>query len=114
MPNIELEYWFIDDSSSDNTINELRKLQQKDPAHVHYASFSRNFGKKAGLYCGLQQATGDYVAVMDVDLQDPPELLPQMLGYLKSDKYDVLEHAGAIARTTDSIISCPHVLQVDQ
>ena len=88
LPNIELEYWFIDDGSSDNTLGELRKLQQKDPEHVHYASFSRNFGKEAGLYCGLQQATGDYVAVMDVDLQDPPELLPKMLGYLESGEYD--------------------------
>ena len=87
-PNIELEYWFIDAGSSDNTLGELRKLQQKDPEHVHYASFSRNFGKEAGLYCGLQQATGDYVAVMDVDLQDPPELLPKMLGYLESGEYD--------------------------
>ena len=88
LPNIELEYWFIDDGSSDNTLDELRKLQQKDPEHVHYASFSRNFGKEAGLYCGLQQATGDYVAVMDVDLQDPPELLPKMLGYLETGEYD--------------------------
>lgn len=88
LPNIELEYWFIDDGSSDNTLDELRKLQQKDPTHVHYASFSRNFGKEAGLYCGLQQATGDYVAVMDVDLQDPPELLPKMFGYLESGEYD--------------------------
>lgn len=88
LPGIELEYWFIDDGSTDNTLAELRKLQQKDPSHVHYASFSRNFGKEAGLYCGLQQATGDYVAVMDVDLQDPPELLPKMLGYLESGEYD--------------------------
>ena len=88
LPDIELEYWFIDDGSSDNTLGELRKLQQKDSEHVHYASFSRNFGKEAGLYCGLQQATGDYVAVMDVDLQDPPELLPKMLGYLESGEYD--------------------------
>lgn len=88
LQNIELEYWFIDDGSSDNTLDKLRKLQQKDPTHVHYASFSRNFGKEAGLYCGLQQATGDYIAVMDVDLQDPPELLPKMLGYLQSGEYD--------------------------
>lgn len=88
LKNIDLEYWFIDDGSSDNTLGELRKLQQQDPEHVHYASFSRNFGKEAGLYCGLKQATGDYVAVMDVDLQDPPELLPKMLKYLQSGEYD--------------------------
>lgn len=88
LKNIELEYWFIDDGSKDNTLQVLRKLEKKDPQHVHYAAFSRNFGKEAGLYCGLQQATGDYVAVMDVDLQDPPELLPKMLGYLESGEYD--------------------------
>lgn len=88
LKDIDLEYWFIDDGSKDNTLKELRTLQAKDPEHVHYASFSRNFGKEAGLYCGLQQATGDYVAVMDVDLQDPPELLPKMLNYIKSGDYD--------------------------
>ncbi|WP_290032936.1 glycosyltransferase family 2 protein [Ligilactobacillus cholophilus] len=88
LKDIDLEYWFIDDGSKDNTLKELRALQAKDPDHVHYASFSRNFGKEAGLYCGLQQATGDYVAVMDVDLQDPPELLPKMLSYIESGDYD--------------------------
>lgn len=88
LKDIELEYWFIDDGSKDNTLQVLRQLEKKDPQHVHYAAFSRNFGKEAGLYCGLQQATGDYVAVMDVDLQDPPELLPKMLGYLESGEYD--------------------------
>lgn len=88
LKDIDLEYWFIDDGSKDNTLKELRALQAKDPNHVHYASFSRNFGKEAGLYCGLQQATGDYVAVMDVDLQDPPELLPKMLSYIESGDYD--------------------------
>nr|WP_321316150.1 glycosyltransferase family 2 protein [uncultured Ligilactobacillus sp.] len=88
LKDIDLEYWFIDDGSKDNTLKELKALQAKDPDHVHYASFSRNFGKEAGLYCGLQQATGDYVAVMDVDLQDPPELLPKMLSYIESGDYD--------------------------
>lgn len=70
LKNIELEYWFVNDGSTDNTLNEMQKLQVKDPEHVHYVSFSRNFGKEAALYCGLREATGDYVTVMDVDLQD--------------------------------------------
>ena len=66
----------------------MQKLQAKDPEHVHYVSFSRNFGKEAALYCGLQEATGDYVTVMDVDLQDPPDMLPQMLEILETTDYD--------------------------
>ena len=69
------EYWFIDDGSKDDTLKVLREEQAKNPAEVHYLSFSRNFGKEAGLYAGLEQATGEYVVVMDVDVQDPPELL---------------------------------------
>lgn len=88
LKQVELEYWFINDGSSDNTLNELRNLNLSDPQHVHYASFSRNFGKEAGLFCGLQQATGNLVVVMDVDLQDPPELLPQMLELIRSGNYD--------------------------
>ncbi|AIG65714.1 glycosyltransferase family 2 protein [Weissella tructae] len=88
LPNIMFEYWFIDDGSSDATLEELRKLQAKMPEQVHYVSFSRNFGKEAALYAGLQKATGDYVAVMDVDLQDPPELLPEMVNGVASGEYD--------------------------
>lgn len=88
LKGVELEYWFINDGSTDGTLAEMRKLQEKDPQHVHYASFSRNFGKEAALYCGLQQATGDYVVVMDVDLQDPPEMLPIMLKYLEDPNED--------------------------
>ena len=67
LPEIELEYWFINDGSTDNSLAEMKKLNEQDPTHVHYASFSRNFGKEAALYCGLKNATGDYVTVMDVD-----------------------------------------------
>lgn len=73
----ELEFCFIDDGSTDRTIEILRDLHKKD-SRVHYVSFSRNFGKEAGLYAGLSMAKGDYVATMDVDLQDPPALLPDM------------------------------------
>ncbi|MBP2622495.1 glycosyltransferase family 2 protein [Streptococcus oricebi] len=73
----DLEYIFINDGSKDQTLPVLRELSQKDPS-VTYLSFSRNFGKEAALYAGLRHATGELVTVMDVDLQDPPELLVQM------------------------------------
>ena len=73
----EFEYIFINDGSSDKTLNILRELNLLNP-YAHFLSFSRNFGKEAALYAGLQHATGDYVTVMDVDLQDPPELLIEM------------------------------------
>ena len=90
MPNVEPEYWFVNDGSKDKTLEELRKLQTQDPEHVHYVSFSRNFGKEAALYAGLQSATGDYVVVMDADLQDPPEFLPEMYQLLQSGDYDCI------------------------
>lgn len=78
------EYIFINDGSRDRTLEVLRELSQKDPA-VHYLSFSRNFGKEAALYAGLRHAKGEYVTVMDVDLQDPPELLVEMKELLDQD-----------------------------
>lgn len=87
--NADIDFHFIDDGSTDRTLMILRELSEKD-SHVHYVSFSRNFGKEAGLYAGLEQATGDYVAVMDVDLQDPPELLPEMLKEVQSGEYDAV------------------------
>ena len=73
----KFEYIFINDGSSDGTLSVLRKLHVTD-SNVHYLSFSRNFGKEAALYAGLERASGEYVTVMDVDLQDPPELLIEM------------------------------------
>ena len=90
MNELQIEYWFVNDSSSDKSLEEMRKLHQQDPERVHYVSFSRNFGKEAGLYAGLQAATGDYVVVMDVDLQDPPEILPQMYDLIKTGEYDCI------------------------
>ena len=69
----EFELIVIDDGSTDKTITSIQSLQNFTNT-VHYVAFSRNFGKEAGLYAGLQHATGEYVAVMDVDLQDPPEM----------------------------------------
>lgn len=88
--DLQIEYWFVNDGSSDNSLTEMRKLHEQNPKRVHYVSFSRNFGKEAGLYAGLQAATGDYVVVMDVDLQDPPEFLPQMYELLQTGEYDCI------------------------
>ncbi len=81
---MEIEYIFVDDGSNDKTMDKLRALHQEDPA-VHYISFSRNFGKEAALYAGLEASRGDFVTVMDADLQDPPELLPQMMERLQEN-----------------------------
>ena len=78
---LEFELWYIDDGSRDKTAEEVKKLILKDK-RVHLLSFSRNFGKEAALYAGLEKVSGDYVACMDADLQDPPSLLPEMFGYL--------------------------------
>lgn len=89
MTNVEFEYLFINDGSKDKTLPILRDLSKKDKK-VRYISFSRNFGKEAGMYAGLENATGDYIAVMDADLQDPPSLLPKMLPYLEKKEYDCI------------------------
>ncbi|WP_349533726.1 glycosyltransferase family 2 protein [Leuconostoc citreum] len=87
VPKCHFEYWLIDDGSADNTVGEIKKIQKVKP-NVNYVSFSRNFGKEAALYAGLEHATGDFVVVMDVDLQDPPELLPQMISDVYSGQWD--------------------------
>lgn len=83
----DVELIFINDGSTDNTLDQMRSLAQAD-SRVHYLSFSRNFGKEAAMYAGLKHAKGDFVAVMDVDLQDPPNLLPTMYRALKNSDYD--------------------------
>ena len=75
--DLDVEILYIDDGSKDGTVAEVKKLHEKDE-RVHLVSFSRNFGKEAGIYAGLQKAKGNYLVVMDVDLQDPPALLPEM------------------------------------
>ena len=79
--NANIEFCFIDDGSTDKTLDILRDLNRLDET-VRYRSFSRNFGKEAGILAGLEMAKGDYVATMDVDLQDPPSLLPKMFDIL--------------------------------
>ncbi len=85
--NIEFEIIFVDDGSKDGTLEIMRKLSEQDPK-VHYISFSRNFGKEAALYAGLERAKGDYVITMDVDLQDPPYLIPKMIRCIEEENYD--------------------------
>lgn len=81
------EMLFVNDGSSDGTLSVLRELAARDEA-VSYVSFSRNFGKEAAMYAGFCNAHGDYAAVMDADMQDPPDLLPKMLEILESGEYD--------------------------
>jgi glucosyltransferase len=84
--DIEPSVIYVDDGSSDGTAQAVKELIGRD-SRVHLLSFSRNFGKEAAIYAGLQNADGDYVVFMDADLQDPPSLLPEMFGYIK-EGYD--------------------------
>ncbi|MGM0123808.1 glycosyl transferase, group 2 family protein [Enterococcus sp. AZ194] len=88
--NEAFEYIFVNDGSTDKTLAILRELAKEDPKQVRYISFSRNFGKEAGLYAGLQAAKGDLVTVMDVDLQDPPDLLPLMVEKVRTTETDCI------------------------
>lgn len=81
------EYLFVDDGSKDRTLECIKELKEKDEK-VRYVSFSRNFGKEAAIYAGLSHASGDYVAIMDADLQDPPSLLPEMYRAVTEEGYD--------------------------
>ena len=85
--DIDYEIILVDDGSTDQTLSVMHGFSETD-SKVHYISFSRNFGKEAAMYAGLANAKGDYVAIMDADLQDPPALLPQMLEILESGEYD--------------------------
>ena len=85
--DVGFEIIFVDDGSKDETVSEVRELNRKDD-RVHLISFSRNFGKESGMYAGLQKAKGDYVVVMDCDLQDPPSLLPEMYDAIVKEGYD--------------------------
>ena len=80
--NADIEVIYVDDGSGDKTVDEVKKLIQKD-SRVHLLSFSRNFGKESAMYAGMEHSRGDYVVIMDVDLQDPPALLPEMLDYIE-------------------------------
>ena len=87
MNEYDFEYIFVDDGSKDKTIDKLIELSQKD-SRVKYISFSRNFGKESAIFAGLENSKGDYVVIMDADLQDPPALLPEMMNLIKNEGYD--------------------------
>lgn len=87
MKDLDFEYLFVNDGSKDNTLKIVKELAEKDD-RVKYVSFSRNFGKEAAMYAGLKYADGDYITLMDADLQDPPALLPEMYRLIKEEGYD--------------------------
>lgn len=87
MQEYDFEFVFVNDGSKDRTLAILKELAEID-ARVKYISFSRNFGKEAALFAGLNNAKGDIVATMDADMQDPPSLLPELVGYVASGEYD--------------------------
>ena len=87
MNELSFEFIFVDDGSKDKTLEILKKLHQKDK-RVRYISFSRNFGKEAAMYAGLENSKGDYVTLMDADLQDPPSLLEEMYKAIEEEGYD--------------------------
>lgn len=87
MPKVNFEYLLINDGSTDNTLKIMKEYAKKDK-NVRFISFARNFGKEAAMYAGLENATGDYVVIMDADLQDPPSLLPKMYDLIQTEHYD--------------------------
>lgn len=89
MENVDFEFLFINDGSKDKTLEILRDLSKKDE-RVRFISFSRNFGKEAGMYAGLSNTKGDYVAIMDADMQDPPAMVERMYKEIKEEDYDCI------------------------
>jgi glucosyltransferase len=87
MSSVDFEFVFVDDGSVDNTLPQLKELQSRD-SRVKYLSFSRNFGKESAIYAGLKNSSGDYVAIMDADLQDPPSLIKDMHHIIVHEGYD--------------------------
>lgn len=85
--SLKYELIFVDDGSNDNTLKIIKDLRKED-SNIRFISFSRNFGKEAAMIAGLDAATGDYVTLIDADLQDPPSLLPEMYDYIKKEGYD--------------------------
>ena len=98
MKEVDFEFLFVNDGSRDETLSTIKELHKKD-SRVRFISFSRNFGKEAAMYAGLEHSRGDFVAVMDADLQDPPEMLIEMYDSIKNENVDCValyspEHKG--------------------
>lgn len=87
IPETSFEFLFVDDGSKDRTLSRIKQLADADQ-RVYYLSFSRNFGKEAAIYAGLEHARGEYVVIMDADLQDPPSMIPKMYQAIKEEGYD--------------------------
>lgn len=87
MKNYDFELLFVNDGSKDHTLEGIKELAHKDE-RIRYVSFSRNFGKEAAMFAGFENSTGDYVCLMDADLQDPPKLLPEMVKAIEEEGYD--------------------------
>jgi len=87
MSMVDFEFIFVNDGSKDNTLLVMRKLRSKDK-RVKYISFSRNFGKEAAMFAGLENSSGDFITLMDADLQDPPEMLIEMYNLIVNEGYD--------------------------
>lgn len=100
----DFEYIFVNDGSKDETLEIAKEYAKKD-SRVRFVSFSRNFGKEAAMYAGLQASTGDYVAIMDVDLQDPPDLIPEMYETLLTTDYDCVATKRKTRKGENPIIS---------
>ena len=100
----EFEFIFVNDGSKDKTLEIVKEYARQD-ARVRFVSFSRNFGKEAAMYAGLQASEGDYVAIMDVDLQDPPDLLPEMYNTLLEKEYDCVATKRQTRKGENPIIS---------
>ena len=89
MPELSFEIIIVDDGSTDGTLEAVKQLAKSDE-RIRYISFSRNFGKEAAMYAGLKNASGKYTAIMDADLQDPPEMLPKMYRVITEEGYDAV------------------------
>ena len=89
LPELSFEIIIVDDGSTDGTLETAKQLAKSDE-HIRYISFSRNFGKEAAMYAGLKNASGKYTAIMDADLQDPPEMLPKMYRVITEEGYDAV------------------------
>ena len=88
--NVSFEILFVNDGSKDNTLNVIKDLAKKDE-QIKYISFSRNFGKESAIYAGLENASGNYVTIMDADLQDPPSLLKEMYNSVTEENHDAVK-----------------------